>query len=56
MDELEAFALLPVTPGFTVQCKVTRRRKKGIDRFNHSSYFYMHIERENNKKVKFSSK
>lgn len=49
VENLEDFAYSPAPRGVTVKCKVTRD-KKGMDRGLFPTY-YMHLEREENRKI-----
>ena len=48
---LEEFVLRPAPRGVTVKCRITRD-KKGMDRGLYPTYF-MHMEREDGKRVRF---
>lgn len=50
VENLEDFAYSPAPRGVTVKCRVTRD-KKGMDRGLFPTY-YMHLEREENRKVR----
>jgi len=49
VENLEDFALRPAPRGVTVKCRITRD-KKGMDRGLFPTY-YMHLERDDNRKV-----
>lgn len=49
VENLEDFALRPAPRGISVKCRITRD-KKGMDRGLFPTY-YMHLERDDNKKV-----
>uniref|UniRef100_A0A671T9I4 Tubby-like protein n=1 Tax=Sinocyclocheilus anshuiensis TaxID=1608454 RepID=A0A671T9I4_9TELE len=49
VDNLEEFVLRPAPRGVTVKCRISRD-KKGMDRGLYPTY-YMHLEREDGKKV-----
>ncbi|XP_061438552.1 tubby-related protein 3 isoform X2 [Rhineura floridana] len=49
MENLEEFVLRPAPRGITVKCRISRD-KKGMDRGLFPTY-YMHLERDDNKKV-----
>lgn len=49
VENLEDFALRPAPRGITVKCRITRD-KKGMDRGLFPTY-YMHLERDDNRKV-----
>lgn len=49
VENLEDFAYSPAPRGVTVKCRVTRD-KKGMDRGLFPTY-YMHLEKEENRKV-----
>ncbi|KAF2983749.1 hypothetical protein EK904_003849, partial [Melospiza melodia maxima] len=49
VENLEDFALRPAPRGISVKCRITRD-KKGVDRGLFPTY-YMHLERDDNKKV-----
>ncbi|ODN06506.1 Tubby protein [Orchesella cincta] len=49
MDNIEQFVLQPAAQGFLIKCRITRDRK-GMDRGLYPTY-YMHLEREDGKKV-----
>lgn len=53
VDNLEEFVLRPAPRGVTVKCRITRD-KKGMDRGLYPTYF-MHLEREDGKKVREGS-
>lgn len=50
VENLEDFAYSPAPRGVTVKCRVTRD-KKGMDRGLFPTY-YMHLEKEENRKVR----
>lgn len=50
VDDLEEFTLRPAPQGVTVKCRITRD-KKGMDRGMYPTY-YLHLEREDGKKVR----
>lgn len=50
VDDLEEFTLRPAPQGITVKCRITRD-KKGMDRGMYPTY-YLHLEREDGKKVR----
>lgn len=50
VEDLEDFAYSPAPRGVTVKCRVTRD-KKGMDRGLFPTY-YMHLEKEENRKVR----
>lgn len=50
VDDLEEFILRPAPQGVTVKCRITRD-KKGMDRGMYPTY-YLHLEREDGKKVR----
>ncbi|KAL8207691.1 UNVERIFIED_CONTAM: hypothetical protein K2H54_060695 [Gekko kuhli] len=49
IENLEEFVLRPAPRGITAKCRITRD-KKGIDRGLFPTY-YMHLERDDNRKV-----
>lgn len=50
VDDLEEFSLRPAPQGVRVKCRITRD-KKGMDRGMYPTY-YLHLEREDGKKVR----
>lgn len=54
VDDLEEFTLRPAPQGITVKCRITRD-KKGMDRGMYPTY-YLHLEREDGKKVSVEQK
>ena len=54
VDDLEEFSLRPAPQGVRVKCRITRD-KKGMDRGMYPTY-YLHLEREDGKKVRGLSK
>ncbi len=50
VDDLEEFTFRPAPQGMTVKCRITRD-KKGMDRGMYPTY-YLHLEREDGKKVR----
>ena len=53
VDDLEEFSLRPAPQGIRVKCRITRD-KKGMDRGIYPTY-YLHLEREDGKKVRAGS-
>lgn len=51
VDDLEEFSLRPAPQGVRVKCRITRD-KKGMDRGMYPTY-YLHLEREDGKKVRW---
>ncbi|MEE6498673.1 hypothetical protein FKM82_003200 [Ascaphus truei] len=50
VEDLEEFSMRPAPQGVTIKCRITRD-KKGMDRGMYPTY-YLHLEREDGKKVK----